>query len=442
MQFNSIEFIFYFLPAFLILYHLVAAGMRPAVLAVGSVLFYCIAASWSALPVGLLLGLVVLGYAGGIALDRRRSLWLLLPLCAVFAGALAFFKVYDGGTLLPLGMSFYTFQLIAYLADIYRGRIAAERGPVRFLAEMTMFPKLLSGPIAPSEELQRGVLRPHRRPFTFHLGLQEFILGLALKVVLANHLGGVWAQGTVFGFESVSTPYMWLALVTFCLRLYFDFYGYSLMAVGLGHMLGFNLPQNFLEPYSAKSVSEFFRRWHASLGRWFRDHVYIPLGGNRRGTARTVMNLAVVWVLTGLWHGPSGGYLLWAGILLVFIILEKFWLKKALDRSRVWCHFYLVLVIVLSWVPFAAGGVGESVTVFRRLFALGGVGETADFAMLAPAYMPFLGLGLFFATPIPGALWRKIQKYRLADAALFLLFWVCLYFIATAEQDPFIYFGF
>lgn len=442
MQFNSIEFIFYFLPVFLVIFHLVPAVLRPWALSLGSVIFYGIAVEWKLLPLGLLLGAVLLGFLGGVLLGRWRKLWLLLPLCAVFAGLLVFFKLWVGGILLPVGMSFYTFQLIAYLADIYREKAGVEKNPVRFLAQMAMFPRLLSGPIAPTKELQKSSLRPHRRLFTFHMGLQEFILGLALKVILANRLGGLWAQGTIVGFEAVSTPYMWLALVTWCLRLYFDFYGYSLMAVGLGHMLGYNLPMNFLEPYSAGSVSEFYRRWHATLGRWFRDHIYIPLGGSRKGMARTILNLAVVWAVTGFWHGVGGGYMLWAGILLFFIVIERLCLKKYLDKSRVLCHIYLVPVIVLSWVPFAAGSVGTSFTVFARLFAVGGIGELTDFTVWAPQYVGLLALGIFAATPIPGMIWKKIQKFRLTDVALLVLFWVCLYFIATSAQDPFIYFEF
>ena len=442
MQFNSVEFIFYFLPAFLAVYHLCRGKAQSAVLAVGSFLFYGFAVEWNGLAIALLAGCMLLGYLGGLTVDRWRRLPVLLPMCLLYGGALVFFKLYVGGGLLPVGMSFYVFQLIAYLADIYRGKIPAEKNPVRFLAQMTMFPRLLSGPIADTRELARDNRRPHRKLFTFHLGLQEFILGLGLKVILANRLGGLWEQGTIVGFETVSTPYMWLALLTFCMRLYFDFYGYSLMAVGLGHMLGYNLPMNFLEPYSSKSVSEFYRRWHATLGRWFRDYIYIPMGGSHGRTARTLLNLAVVWAVTGFWHGVGGGYMLWAGILLFFVILERLWLKKYLDKSKFASHLYLISVIILSWVPFAASGIGESLVVYRRLFGIGGIGPTEDFAYWVPIYARLVGLGLLFATPIPAKIWRQVQKKPLADVALFILFWVCLYFIATSAQDPFIYFDF
>ena len=440
MQFHSIEFIFYFLPAFLAVYYVLRGTARQAALAAGSLLFYGFAAGWRLLPMGSLLAAVSLGYLGGLLLGRWPKRWALLPLCAVFAGGLVFFKLYLGGVLLPVGMSFYVFQLIAYLADIVRGRVSPEKNPLRFLAETSMFPRLLSGPIADSAELQRDCRAPRVGLFTFHMGLQEFVLGLALKVILANRLGGVWAQGAVYGFEAVSTPFMWLALATWSMRLYFDFYGYSLMAVGLGHMLGYNLPMNFLEPYSAKSVSEFFRRWHATLGRWFRDYLYIPLGGSRRGTARTILNLAVVWAVTGFWHGVGGGYLLWAGFLFLLIVNERLWLRKLLDKSRVLCHVYVVAVILLSWVPFAAGSVQETLVVFRRLLGVGGVGAVEDFRHWFPMTARLFALGLFFATPVPKLLWRRLQKKVWADLGILALFWACLYFIATSAQDPFIYF--
>lgn len=442
MQFNSIQFIFYFLPVFLAVYYILPANFGTTVLAAGSFLFYGFAVGWDPLALGVLFAAFFTAFFGGMAAESEKRRWVFWPAVFCLGMSLVFFKLFLWGILLPVGMSFYVFQLIAYLADVYRGKIRAERDVIDFFAEVFLFPKLLSGPIASSRDLQKYARRPHRKLFTFHMGLQEFILGLGLKVVLANRLGGVWAQGSTVGFEQVSTPYAWLAAVTFSMRLYFDFYGYSLMAVGLGHMVGWNLPMNFLEPYSAKTVSDFYRRWHATLGRWFRDYIYIPLGGSRRGTARTLLNLAVVWALTGFWHGVGGGYMMWAGILFALIAAERLFLKKPLEKSRVVCHIYLILAIVLSWVPFAAGSAGEAVTVFSRLFAVGGVGMTADFLDCLPKYAWLLAGGVFFATPLPRKLWGKLQKTALADVFLFFLFWACLYLVATARQDPFIYFDF
>ncbi len=442
MQFNSIEFIVYFLPPFLAAYHLVPERFRRWVMLAGSAVFYGISTGWGALPMGLLAITAAAGYLGGLALARRREGWVLASFVAPIAGSLIFFKLYRGGALLPVGMSFYVFQLTAYLADVYRGRLPAERDGSVFAAAVVMFPKLLSGPIGESPRLIEDARRPRRSSAAFHLGLQEFILGLGMEVILANRLGGVWAQGNVVGFEAVSTPYAWLAIVTYALRLYFDFYGYSMMALGLGHMMGYALPVNFLEPYSAKTVSEFYRRWHVTLGRWFRDYIYIPLGGSRRGTGRTILNLAAVWALTGFWHGVGGGYMLWAGFLLAFIVLERLWLGEHLRRSRWLAHVYLPLVILLSWVPFASGSVQVALTVYGRLFAVGGAGSAGDFLYWAPKYAFLVGAGVLCATPLPKLLWGRIRGKWYGDALLLVLFWVCLYFMATSAQDPFIYFNF
>lgn len=442
MQFNSIPFIFYFLPLFLAVYHIVPSKARAAVLSAGSVVFYGLVTGWDVLSLAVLAAAVVLAYVGGLAVERWNSGLILGVTVMYLAGVLVFFKLWLGGILLPVGMSFYVFQLISYVADVRMKKLTAERNFISFCAWTVMFPKLLSGPVTPNAELRKSTLRPRRKPVTVHMGLQEFILGLSLKVLLANRLGGVWGQGEILGFETVSTPYAWLALITFCMRLYFDFYGYSLMAVGLGHMLGYNLPMNFLEPYSSRTVSDFFRRWHATLGRWFRDYIYIPLGGNRRGLARTLLNLAVVWALTGFWHGVDGGYMLWAGILFLLIANEKLWMGRHLDKSRVLSHIYVVIAIILSWVPFAAESIPAAITVYGRLFAVGGVGDLSDFISWAPRYAVLLVAGLIFATPIPRKLWSRIYRKWYADALVFVLFWVCVFFIATSAQDTFIYFSY
>lgn len=229
--------------------------------------------------------------------------------------------------------------------------------------------------------------------------------------------------------------------MAYALRLYLDFWGYSLMAMGLGRMLGFHLPRNFRDPYAAKTVSEFYRRWHMTLGAWFREYVYFPLGGSRKGTVRTVLNLLLVWLLTGLWHGTGGNYLVWAGILVFFIINEKLWLGKLLNRSRVMGHVYLVLVILLSWVPFAVNGWDQMVMYFGRLFGfMGKALNPGDFLIWGRGYVTCFALGLFLATPLPEKIWMKIQGSRLSDCVILILFWLSVYAIATADQSPFLYF--
>ncbi len=442
MQFNSLDFIFYFLPVFLAVYHLAPKGARGYILPAGSFIFYGFATGWSFIDIAALILCLAWTLLAGLALEGRKNSWLLALAVSVPAGALIFFKLYRGGELLPPGMSFYVFGVIAILVEIKKGRLPV-RGYVKGLTtQITMFPKLMSGPIADPVELKRQTERPHKTLYTFHLGLQQFIIGLGLKVLLADRLGGVWSRAVMAGFESVSTPFAWLALLSFSLRLYFDFYGYSMMAVGLGHMLGYHLPMNFLEPYSSKSVSEFYRRWHATLGRWFREYIYIPLGGNRKGKLRTVLNLAVVWLLTDLWHGVGGGYLIWAGALFLLILNERLWLRKYLEKTRVLPHIYTVFFILLTWAAFAAGTGERTIALFSRLFGVGGILDISDFLTWGARYACMLLAGVFFATPVPKLIWERIKRRWYADALLFAVFWAAAYFMATAGQDPFMYFDF
>lgn len=440
MQFNSLEFLYGFFPLFLAVYYMVSQGLRPMILFAGSMVFYVLASGGNYWWAAILLGCTFISYLSGRILDKWKNAWILAFFLMIFGGVLVFFKLYHSGRHLPAGMSFYLFQITAYLIDVYRGKVAGEKNVIRYANQIVMFPKLLSGPMVNPRELSSQMRkRPTRE--SVRSGLQLLILGLALKVVVANRLGGIWAQANVMGFASISSVYAWFALVSWAMQLYFDFYGYSLMAMGIGRMVGFYLPENFIDPYASKSVSEFYRRWHASLGAWFREYLYIPLGGNRKGIFRTLVNLVVVWLFTGLWHGVGGNYLLWAGILCFFVILERLWLRKFLERSHVLCHVYVVFVILLSWVPFAVGDWHQMLIFFGKLFGqVGGTINTMDFMPLISMYSGILLLGAFLATPIPRRIWTRIKESTLADVLLFALFWVVVYFISTAAQDPFLYF--
>lgn len=442
MQFNSIPFIFYFLPVFLAVYYIAPLRARSFVLLCGSSLFYYFAIGKQLWPLLLLLMLTLFTYLMGRVLQRSRSKVLLGMLLVFLAGMLVFFKCYAGGKYLPVGMSFYLFQMTAYLMDVQRRRCRAEKSFLRYGAQITMFPKLLSGPLASPERLRVASLSPCSCGNTFHCGLQEFILGLGFKVLLSDRIGGLWAQAGVYGYDSISTPFAWLAIVSFALRLYFDFYGYSLMAMGLGRMLGYHLPPNFLDPYGSRSVSEFYRRWHATLGAWFRDYVYIPLGGSRRGTLRTICNLAVVWAFTGFWHGVGGNYLLWAGFLFVLIVMERLFLGKVLKAVPILGHGYTVFAILLSWVPFAIGDWDKMVTFLAKLFGRGIAVNPLDYQLQLRQYWPLLLLGIFFALPISTKLLNWLRRHAIGDVLLFVLFWVAVYFVATSAQDPFLYFTF
>ncbi len=438
MQFGSVPFLFVFLPIFLVAYYICPARLRNFCLLLGSVVFYGVGISWRILPLLILLGITLVTYFIGLCLPERPYFyWFALVGLALL---LVFFKCYADGSQLPAAMSFYLFQVAAYLGAVYRGKMKPECSLLNYTTGIWMFPKLLSGPLMEPGALRLQLRRRKLSLKDFRDGLQLLILGLAMKVILANRVGGLWSQAGVVGYVFISTPFAWLSILSFSMKLYFDFWGYSLMAMGLGRMLGFQLPENFHDPYWARSISEFYRRWHMSLGLWFRENVYIPMGGNRKGLGRTIVNLLVVWALTGLWHGIGGNYLIWAGILVFFIILERLFLGKLLDKSYVLCHVYTVLIAVLSWVPFAIGDFGDLTMFFGRLFGfLGTVTDPTDYVHFASTYGPLLGTGLVLMTPLPRFLWKKLGDTWLADVLCFALFWVSVYFITTAAQDPFMY---
>ena len=440
MQFNSIEFIFCFLPLFLAVYFIFPARIRSIPLLIGSFAYYAFACRGNYWWVAVLAVCIAVCFAAGLALEKHHKKFLLALCLIALAALLAFFKLCDGGRFLPAGMSFYLFQLAAYLIDVYRGRVAPQRDVLHFGSRIAMFPKLLSGPLAKPAALHRENIQTPDAG-TIREGIHLLIIGLGLKVILANRFGGLWAQAAVAGYENISTPAAWLMLTGYTMQLYFDFYGYSLMATGIGKILGFDLPKNFDNPYASKTVSEFYRRWHMTLGLWFREYVYIPLGGNRGGALRTALNLAVVWLFTGIWHGTGGNYLLWAAILFLLVVNERLWLGNLLNRSHILCHVYLVFVILLSWVPFAVGDRNQMILFACRLFGCGPLAaDPKDYLQIVSDYAPLLAAGVVLATPLPEKLWKRIRHTTVADVLLVALLWIAVYFISTAAQDPFLYF--
>lgn len=442
MQFNSVAFLFCFFPLFLAVYYLIPGSLKNWVMVLASLLFYYQGGSNKVLVLGLLVGTTLFTYLAGRCLSKKRPVILGLSLASLLA-LLVFFKLYEGGKHLPAGLSFYLFQQAAYLMDTYRSKLEPERNLISYSAQIMMFPKILMGPLMDPADLKNQVSQSGFSGDRFHHGLQELIVGLGLKVLLADRIGGLWAQAAVIGYENISTPFAWLSLVAFAMRLYFDFWGYSVMARGIGHMLGMELPENFLDPYMSSSVSEFWRRWHASLGQWFRNYIYIPLGGNRMGTLRTIMNLLAVWLFTGFWHGVGGNFLVWAMFLFVFIINERIWLKFILKDAGPFAHIYTVVVILISWVPFAIGDWDRMMIFSMKLLGEGlpAINET-DYLTWIQQYQWLLLGGVLFSTSLPRKIWGKIRDSWVTDVALFVLLWICVYFICTSAQDPFMYFDF
>ena len=368
MVFSSIEFIYFFLPLFLLIYYILPATLKNMALFLGSIVFYVIGSVKSPKHVVLFVFTLIINYCFGRLIDRYESkAWFVLGISFNLV-QLGLFKYVLH--VLPIGISFYTFQAISYLCDVRRRKCVAEKSFINFGTYLSMFPQLIAGPIVKYPDIRAQIQDRQYRLSNFVQGLQVFVLGLGSKVLLANRVGVLWSQLSVIGYESISTPLAWLGILAYTIQIYFDFWGYSLMAIGLGKMLGFDLPVNFDYPYLSTSMTEFWRRWHITLGSWFKEYVYIPLGGNRGSKAKVYRNLFIVWLLTGIWHGAGLNFVLWGLILFALIVLEKAGLKKLLDKWRLLGHAYMVVFIPLTWAVFANSDWQQMILFFKRLFDL------------------------------------------------------------------------
>lgn len=462
VNFSGLEFIFRFLPIFLVLYYLVPETLQDLVLFVGSLVFYASGARWFVL---LLLGLVFVNWffgelvwvmPGKMARPIERRM---LAVIIVFdAAVLVLFKVLAlkvRASLLPLGLSFYIFKMISYQVDMFSGRTGCRPSMLQAAAYFTMFPQVAQGPIMRFSQgwIERPInvrRRTEYPPRTLSLqkvedGITFFAMGLGMKVLIADRLGILWNEILKIGFESISTPMAWLGAVGYSLQLYFDFWGYSLMAGGLGLMLGFRYVQNFIHPYAAGSITDFYRRWHATLGSWFRDYVYIPLGGSRGGSAATIRNLMVVWLLTGFWHGGTLNFVLWGLALGLLIIYEKYVAGGLLDRIPVLGHLHVIILIPLTWVVFAITDLRELCVYFSRLFPLFGAGvavNRGDFAKYLGIYWPFFAAGILLCVPVFYNLLVWKRRHPVVIGLLLVVFWASIYFASISAGNPFMYFSF
>lgn len=450
MVFSSFEFLFRFLPIFLIIYYITPKKFKNYILFAGSILFYTVGEAEYVL---LLLACVLVNYVLGRLMYRNamegrggRQRFLLLLALGYDFGMLFFYKYSGCVDKLPLGISFYTFQIAAYIIDVYRGVLPAERSFVCLGTYLTMFPQLVAGPIINYSDVRTALRERKVTLEDFEEGLKLLIFGLAAKVIIADRIGMLWNSIQTIGFSSISTPLAWMGAFAYSIELYFDFAGYSLMARGLGRMLGFEIPVNFRQPYMSKSVSEFWRRWHITLGKWFREYVYIPLGGNRRGKLRTFFNLTVVWALTALWHGADYNFLIWGGALLVFLGMEKLFLGNWLNRSRILGHLYVLFVVPLTWMAFAISDIRQLGIYFTRLFPFlnqtGRVLDRLDYVKYLSDYWPLFLLGIFFSTPIPAAFYKVFGKKWIGSIAVVGMLLLSIYYLTVSTNNPFMYFNF
>ena len=462
VNFSGLEFIFRFLPVFLIIYWIIPSRYRDALLFVGSLVFYAFGAK---LFVILLFLLVLVNYVLGemvwVMPGRRRKVQqrqMLVTIVTVDVIVLIVFKILAlkvKASLLPLGLSFYIFKMISYQADLYLGRMRRRPSFMQAAAYFTMFPQIAQGPIMRFSQgwidkptnVRRQTVYIERSVSLAKVedGICFFFFFFGMKILIADRLGILWNEIIKIGFESISTPLAWLGAVGYSLELYFDFWGYSLMAAGIGLMLGFRFVQNFIHPYAACGIADFYRRWHATLGSWFRDYVYIPLGGSRCGTFAVIRNLMIVWLLTGFWHGGTLNFVIWGLVLGLLIVWEKFVVKGLIRRVPLIGHLHVIVLIPLTWVIFAISDLKELGIYFTRLFPFFGTGTAVnpgDFVKYMGIYWPFLTAGILLCVPVfyNLVIWKR--RNPIVIALLAVVFWCSVYFSSISAGNPFMYFSF
>lgn len=466
MLFSSITFLYFYLPLVLCIYFIAPKKIKNSVLLLASLVFY----AWGEPKYVILMIIsIVLGYVFGILIERfyQKPLSKIFLIMSVVTslGMLGVFKYADFfitninaatglsiGLLklaLPIGISFYTFQILSYTVDVYRGDVKAQKNIITLGTYIALFPQLIAGPIVRYSDVEKQL---NKRPQSFEYisaGTERFIIGLSKKVLIANQLGELC---NVFKLSTdKSVMFFWLYAVAFALHIYFDFSGYSDMAIGLGRIFGFDFIENFNYPYISKSVTEFWRRWHMSLGSWFRDYVYIPLGGNRVGKIKWFRNILVVWFLTGFWHGAEWNFIVWGLMFAVLLLLEKVFLGKYIAKAKVWNHIYVLLMIIISFVIFNATDMKEALEYIGGMFGAGNLPlVSAEFFYYLRSYMVVLLLGIVGATPAPRLIWKRLASKDnvrciiniIEIPVVCLLLILVTAFLVDGSFNPFLYFRF
>ena len=463
MLFSSIPFLYYFLPLVIITYIIVPFKLKNAVLLFFSLVFY----GWGeprylifmiiSILSGYILGLFIEKYH-----DTKLSKLFLICSLAISLGMLGYFKYTDFfisninsifhssipllRIALPIGISFYTFQILSYTIDVYRKDVPAQRNLISLATYISLFPQLIAGPIVRYSDVELQLNDRIHSKEKFALGMRRFVMGLSKKILIANQLGELCDIFLVSNDKSIL--FYWLYAISFMLHIYFDFSGYSDMAIGLGKMFGFDFIENFNYPYISKSVTEFWRRWHMSLGSWFRDYVYIPLGGNRVSKSRHIFNIFVVWFLTGFWHGASWNFIVWGLFFFVILIIEKQWLLPYLNKSKVWNHIYVLLLVAISFVIFNAKDLADAMLTVGGMFGLQNVPIISqEFIYYVQSYGLILVMAIIGATPYPKQFFNKFsESKKFMDiieplSVAFLILLVTAYLV-DGSFNPFLYFRF
>ena len=461
MVFSSLLFMFIFLPIFFVIYYVSPKGIRNLVLLIASLIFY----AWGEpIYIFIMLFSTVFDYTIGLFIHKfreKRSVARIFLITSVVVNLslLGFFKYTDffisningifGASIgllniaLPIGNSFYTFQTMSYTIDLYRGKIGVQKNIISFGAYISMFPQLIAGPIVTYSHVEKEINQRTISWDKFGEGTMRFIEGLGKKVLIANNIGLLWENVKALPQSELTLIGSWLGIMAFALQLYFDFSGYSDMAIGLGKMMGFQFPENFNYPYISRSITEFWRRWHITLGSWFREYVYIPLGGNRVGSIRLYMNLFVVWFLTGFWHGAGWNFIIWGLYFSVLLVLEKSFLIRLFERlPTFFSRIYLIVAVLISWVFFSLEKMDLICQYLSTMFGLGGTAVIDNNTLyLILNYLVLFIIAVLFATPLMDRIKGKINRWVLYGFYMAVLFLSTAYLV-DSTFNPFLYFRF
>ena len=465
MLFTSISFLYYFLPALIIIYFITPKKYKNIILLIASLLFYFYG---EPKYVFLMIAEIVIAYTGAILIDKYKSQSKNILIITLFIHVflLIIFKYTDFiiqtindisnanikllNIALPIGISFYTFQIISYVIDVYNGKVKVQKNIINLATYVSLFPQLVAGPIVRYQTVEKELDDRVHSFNNFAYGIRRFSIGLAKKVLIANALGELCTKA--FVLNETTVIFYWIFGISYMLQLYFDFSAYSDMAIGLGRIFGFNFPENFNYPYISKSITEFWRRWHISLGTWFKDYVYIPLGGNRDGKYKQIRNILIVWLLTGIWHGANWTFLIWGLLFGIILIIEKIFLNKFMEKLPSFIkRIYVLFIVMILFIIFNAENMSVALTNIKGLFGMNGEVFVNDYTLhYLKSYLPLLIIAFFGATPFIKILIDKLRKNKYANNIINILEPILIVIILVVvtsylidnSYNPFLYFRF
>ncbi|MDB1969152.1 MULTISPECIES: MBOAT family protein [Clostridium] len=456
MVFSSLIFIFRFLPVFIAVYYITPYKYKNLCILIFSLFFYSFGEP-KYFPI--MISSIIIDYIVSILIQRnfknKAKCKVLLLVSIIFnMGILIYFKYANFfieninllfkssidkiSLTLPLGISFYTFQTLSYTIDVYKGKVEAEKNIIDFGAFVSLFPQLIAGPIVKYSDINKEIKNRSINMSNFELGLEEFIIGLSKKVLIANNIGMLWSEISSKDLINISTPLAWLGIIAFSFQIYFDFSGYSSMSIGLGKMIGFNFPINFNFPYISRSITEFWRRWHITLGSWFKEYVYIPLGGNKVNKIRVFLNLLIVWFLTGFWHGAEYTFILWGLYFFTLIYIEKIFLGETLKRHVIFSHLYTIFFLIIGWCIFAITDIATLGIYINKMFTWD---FKSDWIYYIRNYFIVIILCIISSTPLVLKIYNKMNKV-IKSIIIVLLFMLSIAYLVDSSYNPFLYFRF